>query len=119
MKRPIIITKEQAIEEIEENLKRLKQYSNRDKFLMFSYDLKEKKALGKKLVNRESGEDIIKESKTFVLAKDKSAFPISTLSMYTEHQNIRRILPIGIKHDVILFPSLSKEKNRTKRSKNT
>lgn len=109
MSKPIVITvtKEEAIKEMEESLERLKKCSDTDTILMVSYDLSSNKSLGRKRVNSNGGRKIMNKSKTFVLIKDNGDFPVSTLSMYTEHQmDIRHIIPIGIKHDMVLFPKL-------------
>ena len=109
MNRPIIvsITKEQAIKEMEESIKRLKECSDTDTILMLSYDLSSNKSLGRKRINSNGGRKVMNESKTFVLVRDAGDSPISTLSIYSENQkDIRHIIPIGKKHDMILFPKL-------------
>ena len=107
MNKPIILTKEEAIREMEESLERLKACSDSDTFIMLSYDLSANKSLGRKRMNSSGGRKIMNESKTFVLMKDNGDFPMSTLSIYSENQkDIRHIIPIGKKHDMVLFPKL-------------
>lgn len=103
----IEISKEQAIQVMEENLRVLKECSDSDTFLLLSYDLKENKSLGRKRLNSNKGRKLVKNSKTFVLNKDCDENSVSVLSIYTALQNdIYNIIPIGKKHDMIIIPQL-------------
>lgn len=107
MERPIIISRKKAIEVMEENLRILKECSDSDTFLLLSHDLNTKRCLGRKRLDRQSGRKLMNESKTFVLSEDKEEDSMSILSIYTEKQlDIFNIVPIGQKHDMILFPQL-------------
>lgn len=107
MKKPVIISRKKAIEVMEENLRVLKEYSDSDTFLLLSYSLTNNQSLGRKRLNRKSGKKLMNESKTFVLNEDKDEDSVSILSIYTEKQlDILNIVPIGQKHDMILFPQL-------------
>lgn len=110
MDKPIIISRQKAIEVMEENLRRLKECSDIDTFLLLSYDLATGQSLGKKRLNDTKGKELIKGSETFVLNEDIEEDSISILSIYTEKQlDIVNIVPIGKKHDMILYPQLEWE----------
>ena len=103
----IEISKKQAINVMEENLKILKECSDSDTFLLLSFDLKENKSLGRKRMNLKNGRKLVSESKTFVLNKDEEEDSMSVLSIYSDKQkDIYNIIPIGKKHDMIIIPQL-------------
>lgn len=103
----IEISKEQAIQVMEENLKILKECSDSDTFLLLSFDLKENKCLGRKRVDLINGKKLVSASKTFVLNKDEDEDSVSVLSIYsTLQKDIFNIIPIGKKHDMIIIPQL-------------
>ena len=103
----IEISKKQAINVMEENLKILKECSDSDTFLLLSFDLKENKSLGRKRMNLKNGRKWVSESKTFVLNKDEEEDSMSVLSIYSDKQkDIYNIIPIGKKHDMIIIPQL-------------
>ena len=107
MSKPIIVNRQKAIEIMEENLRKLKECSDTDTFLVLSYDLKNKISLGRRRLNEKKGKDLIKSSKTFILNEDNDEDSISTLSIYSEKQlDIFNIIPVGKKHDMILIPKL-------------
>lgn len=107
MEKPIVISRQKAIEVMEENLRILKECSDSDTFLLLSHDLSTKRCLGRKRLDKQSGTRLMNESKTFVLSEDKEEDSMSILSIYTEKQlDILNIVPIGQKHDMILFPQL-------------
>lgn len=110
MSKPIIVNRQKAIEIMEENLRKLKECSDTDTFLVLSYDLKNKISLGRRRLNEKKGKDLIKSSKTFILNEDNDEDSISTLSIYSEKQlDIFNIIPVGKKHDMILIPKLEWE----------
>ena len=104
----VAISREQAIKVMENNLKFLKECADTDKFLLLSYDLEQNKSLGRARMNALNGAKLINKSKTFVLNEEESEEDaVSTLSIYTKKQsNIYNILPIGIKHDMLLVHKL-------------
>ena len=103
----IEISKKQAINVMEENLKILKECSDSDTFLLLSFDLKENKSLGRKRMNLKKGRKLVSESKTFLLNKDEEEDSMSVLSIYSDKQkDIYNIIPIGKKHDMIIIPQL-------------
>ena len=103
----IEISKEQAIEVMEENLRILKECSDSDTFLLLSFDLKENKSLGRKRMGLKSGKKLVNKSKTFILNKDDAEDSVSVLSIYSDKQkDIYNIIPIGKKHDMIVIPQL-------------
>lgn len=103
----IEITRKQAIQVMEENLRILKECSDSDTFLLLSFDLKENKSLGRKRMGLKNGEKLVRNSKTFVLNKDDEEYSISVLSIYSDKQkDIYNIIPIGKKHDMIVIPQL-------------
>ena len=105
--KPIIISRKRAIEVMEENLRILKECSDTETFLLLSYDLTNSKSLGRKRLDKKKGRNLINNSKTFILNEDKDEDSVSILSIYTEKQlDILNIVPIGQKHDMILFPQL-------------
>ena len=105
--KPIVISKKEAIEVMEENLRKLKECKDTDTFLVLSHDLVSNKSLGARRLNEHSGRKLMDVSKTFVLNDDKEEDSVSVLSIYTERQmDILNIIPIGQKHDMILFPKL-------------
>lgn len=107
MERPVVISRKKAIEVMEENLRILKECSDSDTFLLLSHDLTNKRCLGRKRLDKQSGRKLMNESKTFVLSEDKDEDSVSILSIYTEKQlDILNIVPIGQKHDMILIPQL-------------
>lgn len=100
----IEITQSQAIENMDNNLKRIKEYSNSDTFLLLGYDLENCIPIRKQRVNRQGGIKIIECCKTFILNEDQDVDKISILSMYTSVQkDIYNILPIGEKYDMIII----------------
>ena len=104
---PIIINRQEAIEVMEENLRRLKKCSDVDTFLVLSYDLGTNRILGRGRLNSKKGRELIKNSETFVLNEDSEEDSMSILSIYTEKQlDIFNIVPIGKKHDMIIYPKL-------------
>ena len=106
MDRPIIVNRQKAIEIMEENIRKLKECSDTDTFLILSYDLKNRKDLGRKRMNKNKGTELINNSKTFILNEDNDEDSVSILSIYTEKQlDIFNIIPIGKKHDMILIPN--------------
>ena len=103
----IEITRKQAIQVMEENLRILKECSDSDTFLLLSFDLKENKSLGRKRMGLKNGKKLVRNSKTFVLNKDDEEYSISVLSIYSDKQkDIYNIIPIGKKHDMIVIPQL-------------
>lgn len=76
-------------------------------FLLLSHDLCSDKSFGKKRISNHKGKVLIADSKTIVLNKDiEDDDAFSILHIYTVLQrDIRDIVPKGIKHDMILFPS--------------
>lgn len=107
MGKPIVISKKEAIAVMEENLKRLKESSDNDTFLLLSYDLVNKKCLGKNRLDCNGGRQLMNESRTFVLYNDKEEFSLPMLSIFSEQQrDIFNILPMGKKHDMIIVPKL-------------
>lgn len=103
----ISISREEAIRVMENNLKILKECSDSDTFLLLSYDLENKKTLGRKRLNIKSGKKLLDKSKTFVLNNDEEEDSVSMLSIYTAIQkDIYNIMPIGEKHDMILIHKL-------------
>lgn len=103
----ISISREEAIRVMENNLKILKECSDSDTFLLLSYDLENKKSLGRKRLNIKSGRILLDKSKTFVLNNDEEEDSVSMLSIYTAIQkDIYNIMPIGEKHDMILIHKL-------------
>ena len=103
----ITISREEAIRIMENNLRILKECSDSDTFLLLSYDLTKNKSLGRRRLNAKSGKELMNVSKTFVLNEDDEEDTISVLSIYTEKQkDIFNIVPIGQKHDMILYPQL-------------
>lgn len=98
------ITLTQAIEVMDDNLKQIKEYSGYDTFLLLSYNLENDMPIQNRRLNREGGMELIKCCKSFTLNKDSGDDEVSVLSMYTELQkNIRNILPIGKKYDMIII----------------
>ena len=106
----VAISRERAIEVMERNLNFLKGCADTDKFLLLSYDLEQDKSLGRARLDALSGVTLINKSKTFVLnEEDSEEDSVSTLSIYTKKQsNIFNILPIGIKHDMLLVHKLER-----------
>lgn len=101
----IEINKRQAIMVMEENLRRIKQSTNTDTFLLLSYDLENSISLGRIRMNFKSGKKLVRSSKTFILNNDSDKDSVSTLSIYTDTQNdIFNIIPVGKKHDMIIMP---------------
>ena len=101
----IEINKEQAILVMEQNLKRIKECSETETFLLLSYDLEKNMSICKKRMTLANGKSLVKKSKTFVLNKDNDEDSVSTLSIYSERQkDIYNIIPIGKKHDMIIIP---------------
>lgn len=98
------ITQTQAIVVMDNNLKKIKEYSGCDTFLLLSYNLENGIPIQNKRLNRTGGMQLIKCCKSFILNKDFGDDEISVLSMYTELQkDIHNILPIGKKHDMIII----------------
>lgn len=107
MERPIVISRKEAIKVMEENLRILKECEDTDTFLLLSHDLANNINLGRKRLNGDRGKRLMNESKTFVLNEDKDEDSVSILSIYTEKQlDIMNIVPIGVKHDMILYPKI-------------
>ena len=107
MAKLVKIDKQEAIRVMENNLKILKESRDSDTFLLLSSDLEKETFLGRKRMNRNGGIKLIKRSGTIVLNKDSDEDMVSILSMYTAIQkDIYNIVPIGEKHDMILFPKL-------------
>lgn len=107
MKSIISISRKEAIKVMENNLKILKECSDSDTFLLLSYDLENKRSLGRKRLNKKSGRKLLDKSKTFVLNNDNDEDSVSMLSIYTVLQkDIYNIMPIGEKHDMILIHKL-------------
>lgn len=101
------INKKEAIRVMENNLKTLKESNDSDTFLLLSSDLEKRMFIGRSRVGRSGGIKLIRKSKTFVLNEDTGEDMVSTLSMYTVLQkDIHNIIPVGEKHDMILFPQL-------------
>lgn len=101
------INREEAIKIMEDNLRILKECCDSDTFLVISSDLKERKFVCNRRLNRNSGIKLIEKSKTYVLNEDLEEDPVSILSMYTVLQNdIFNIIQKGEKHDMIIIPQL-------------
>lgn len=98
------ITQTQAIKVMEDNLKKIKEYSGCDTFLLLSYNLENGIPIQNRRLNREEGMELIKCCKSFTLNKDSGDDDVSVLSMYTELQkDIHNIQPTGKKHDIIII----------------
>lgn len=99
------LSQSQAIEKMDNNLKKIKEYSHSDTFLLLSYDLENDIPIEKRRINRQGGIKIIECCKTFILNEDQDIDKVSILSMYTSLQkDIYNITPIGLKHDMIMVP---------------
>lgn len=104
------ITEIQAIKIMEDNLRKINEFSGSNKFFLLHYDLEKSISFSKMWVNKEKGLQIIKNCKTFVLNKDNEEDVVTVLSMYTELQeNIYNIYPVGEKYDMIIFKSTNKK----------
>lgn len=100
------ISQTQAINVMDNNLKKIKMFLGADTCLLLSYDLDKDMAMQKMRVDRVGGIKIIKGCKTFIFNKDYEDDEVSVLSMYTELQkDIYNILPIGKKYDMVIVPS--------------
>lgn len=98
------ITQTQAIEVMDNNLKKIKEYSGCDTFLLLSHNLENGIPIQNRRLNRKEGMELIKCCKTFILNKDSGDDDVSILSMYTELQkDIHNILSIGKKYDMIII----------------
>lgn len=106
----IEINKDQAIAVMEENLKRIRECSDTETFLLLSYDLENNLSIGRKRMTLANGKSLVKKSKTFVLNRDNDEDSVSTLSIYSERQkDIYNIIPIGKKHDMIIIPKITRK----------
>lgn len=100
----IKINRDQAIKVMEANLKKIKEYSGCDTFLLLSYNLETGIPVQNKRLNRTGGMELIKYCKSFILNKDFGSDDVSVLSMYTSIQNdTYNILPIGEKYDMLII----------------
>ena len=99
------ISKNQALKLITDSLDKMRKNLGSNSLLLLSYDLKNKKFLGRFRVDTEGGIKIINECKTFILSIDDNQYcAVSTLTMYTAFQeDISHITSEGRKHDIIIF----------------
>lgn len=100
----IEINCDQATKVMMDNLRKIKEYSGYDTFLLLSYNLETGIPIKNKRLNRAGGIELIKCCKSFILNKDFEDNEVSVLSMYTELQkDIHNIIPKGEKHDIIII----------------
>lgn len=99
-----LIKKDEAIKVMESNLRKIKECSDSDTFLVLGYDLGINKSFGKRRLNLEEGKKLANNTKTFILNNDLDEDSVSILSFYSVLQkDIYNIVPKGFKHDILLL----------------